>query len=134
MLEPIINLENTVSDLMVRVVSNRQTNSIISGIHSKHTYLKNGLNYHDTLKNLNDFNLNVLQWNDSEMLWKFNGQHVYHIDITHKFRDKLNQFKDFQLSINLQVGGFNFDDQELSQQDVYDWNISALIIDYVRVY
>lgn len=97
------------------------------------------LNYHDSDEDLSQFNTYVLEWNDQELIWKVNGRQIFYINYSKidisKFPEQTSPFtKAYYLSLTLQVGGFYFMDQELTADDVRDWNCSAFIVDYVGVY
>ena len=88
--------------------------------------------------NLNDFHIYSLEWNTTRLVWKIDGQQKLKTKLDQIFTNDDNKpfEKRFRLVILVGVGGFapgvKFFPDELTLKDVYHWNCSAIIIDYVR--
>ena len=122
-------------DGQIDVLTNVQTKSLGNGIH----YLTQKSEYHGpeykTNSNLNDFHTYVVEWNESTIVWKFDERAHLVINISEKLLDHYNPFASpFKLVLTLGVGGQFFINQVLTLDDVYDWDCSLFLLDYIRVY
>ena len=90
--------------------------------------------------NLNEFHIYTLEWNTTRLIWKIDGQQKLEAKLDQIFTKEDNKpfEKKFRLVIFQGVGGYapgvKFFPDELTVKDVYHWNCSAMIIDYVRYY
>ena len=114
----------------VIVFSGDQSNSIKYGV-SLGKKINGNVEDHLTEGALNEFHTYSVEWNETDLIWKFDGIQTNRINLT-----GINTFLNTPviLSIYLRVGGSTFRNGVLTPEDVYDWDCSLLTIDYIRYY
>lgn len=122
-------------DGQIDVMTNIQTKMLGNGLHFlsyKNEYFGVDLK---TDSNLNDFHTYSVEWNRSTIVWKFDERPHLVANITELLSNHYNPFASpFILKITLGVGGQFFINQVLTLDDVYDWDCSLFLLDYIRVY
>lgn len=84
-----------------------------------------------TDSNLNDFHLYSIEWNETQIVWKFDSKTIHFYNFNNQYFDEII---DFTLYISLGVGGSLFQKQYLTFDSDYNWVCPSLFIDYVRYY
>ena len=81
--------------------------------------------------NLGDFHTYMFEWNETDLIWKFDNQETSHLNVT-----GLQVFvnEPVTLSFFLSVGGHTFKNNEVTVDDVLEWTCSLFALDYVRYY
>jgi hypothetical protein len=128
-------------------MTNTQNNKLGAGIHysiDPVQYQSNRSGDFSTPSNLNDFHTYSIEWNESEIKWFFDEINHLTININQTLSSKYSRVgepfgKSFKLAIDVGVGGANgeniyFPNQNLTLEDVINWECSLLIIDYFRIY
>ena len=72
-----------------------------------------------------------VEWNDSDIVWKFDDIETNRINISERDTFLKNEVI---LTFYLRVGGSPFRNGAMTFDDVYEWVCSLLILDYVRYY
>ena len=132
-------------DGQIDIMTNVQNQIVANGIHYessfdyKHIYKGQEYEVNDTI-DLNQFHTYAIERTETEIRWYFDDINTFSVRL-----DKLSNIygkpfdSGFRLVIHLGVGGSTggrdfFPNQILSAEDVYEWNCSLLILDYVRFY
>ncbi|CAG2114334.1 unnamed protein product [Medioppia subpectinata] len=126
----------------IDIMTNIQTQGLGNGVHfstSPAIYKPTAYEYIAKTR-LNQFHTYAVEWHKSHIKWFFDDINHLTFNLSEKLSSHYTRNgepfvgKPFKIAINLGVGGNFFPNQVLSINDFHDWECSALIVDYVRVY
>ena len=106
-------------------VSYRRTTGALHWDQNGHRYEADGFTHTERLAN--DFNYYSVEWNDRQLIWRFNGQIFQTQDITNSEQDEFRATNFFFL-LNIAVGGHPVPDPDTS---VFP---QTMEIDWIRIY
>ncbi|XP_054159864.1 uncharacterized protein LOC128958074, partial [Oppia nitens] len=137
---PVIDSNNWAIDGQIDIMTNSQKPTLGNGVHFSASPAIYRPNKYEFIAKPNEsydhFHTYAIEWTQTQIRWFFdNNNHLtFNINETLKF-NHYNQLgqpfdKPFKLTISLGVGGIFFPNQQLDYNDYYEWQCSALIMDY----
>ena len=125
-------------DLAEIVIAYRARRRTISGLTYQDQDEKQSSDQFTVIENNTDsirFREYSIDWNPTKIKWALDGITYYSVNLTEKMAPYFNHKKiEFLLVIESLVTQDTLGWQDLTLQDIMDWNCSLFIIDYVRYY